>query len=100
MRNTKNEEGMVWEEWLLATGQGLFDRYGLRQKVRLYPRKLRKAFLAGEDPTEHKKTEMCPDCGEHFTPKRGDQMGCDECEAGVERPLLGHYWDCKCLFHR
>ncbi len=46
------------------------------------------------------KLETCPDCPESFVPGRPDQIGCDECEAGVERPLSDHYYDCLCLFHR
>jgi hypothetical protein len=49
-----NSEGMTWEEWLQASGQGLFDRYGVRPLVALYPLSLRKAFLNSEDPSEYR----------------------------------------------
>lgn len=52
-----NPSDLTWEEWLLAAGKAIIDRYGCESKVRFYSKALRRAFLAGEDPTEYRTAE-------------------------------------------
>lgn len=64
-----NKENMTWHEWLAAAGYSKSDRmeHGTIER-------LRAAWNAGEDPTEHKGGRKGPCDGEHVS-----RIKCEKC---------------------
>lgn len=51
---TVNREGLTFTEWVCAAGLARFDIHGIAEPSNVYPRRVRKAWRDGEDPSDHR----------------------------------------------